>query len=174
MTTSNYYHCLDCDLIPNIRIDKNNLIVECVEKKTKSSISISEYYKFYVNQINFNIQYAFLRFYICVSHQRLFCSYCNDCQKNICNLCKIEHDNKKHTLLPDENLLRANEDLKKLILMMRDKIKEIRKMIDKIESYLSLYEILLLGKNSVFSYEILNNFRSLKILENIKEKRKAN
>ena len=165
----NFYRCFNHIEIPNIKINKNNVIVQCIETNIKKEISISDYCKFYINKINIGKNSFPLIFY-CKQHNLIFSCYCNDCKRNICFYCKYNH--KSHKIFPDDNMRKENEELKQFIYQMKLNIKKIKDIIEKLEYKLVLYESILLNENFIITYESINNFKNLDILKNIKGKQK--
>ena len=108
--------------------------------------------------------------YLCHKHNEQFVSYCDICKENLCMRCDMEHDN-------NHKIISYKEIKPKNLNNIKDKIKEIKDIIDKFNNNIDEIIILLqniknnIEKIYVINNNILNNFdvknRSYQIFNNI-------
>ena len=118
------------------------------------------------------------RFNFCIKHNKIFLSYCDNCNINLCEKCEEEHYKHKRISYKEmkQNDKRINE-IKNEISEIKIKIKkykmEIKKLnnlyiknmnniLNDLDKYYFLYE------NIYKSIDNLNNYESIKNLNNLK------
>ena len=116
--------------------------------------------------------------YICEKHYENYTKYCQDCRKNICIKCDIEHKNHKGIyyggILPD---IRENIELKEYINKLKNDIEDIinrlKIIIDNMDIYYRIsHSKAKNNKNRNYNYlQNLNEFINYnnKIIKDIKE-----
>ena len=117
------------------------------------------------NIINYNDKY-----FMCLLHNELYNSYCNDCKKDICLMCEMAHSGHKIVsyglIMPDINKIKneTNNFLNKIEEFKNEIKKIINKLNDlneSIENYLDIY------KDIINSYEMKK--RNYSVLQNIND-----
>ena len=97
--------------------------------------------------------------YICIKHNETYFKYCEDCKEDLCLTCESDHEN--HNLTSYSEILSKIKDikgemnnLKKMINIFKDNLKEMIKKMNKIIDNMETYYLI--------TDEILNNFKSKK------------
>jgi len=116
----NFYKCLTC---------KKNLCPLCMNQAHKEHDYI-EY-----DKIN----------YTCNLHNEYFSSYCKKCNRNLCMFCESEHKDKENIIyyrdiLPKKDVMKnQKEEIKNVINKFKEKIQEIKIILESIISNLEIY-----------------------------------
>ena len=116
----NFYKCLTC---------KKNLCPLCMNQTHKEHDYI-EY-----DKIN----------YTCNLHNEYFSSYCKKCNRNLCMFCESEHKDKENIIyyrdiLPKKDVMKnQKEEIKNIINKFKEKIQEIKIILESIISNLEIY-----------------------------------
>ena len=103
--------------------------------------------------------------YLCNIHGEKYILYCEECNKNICDLCEIEHNNHKYYSLnklitnKDNNLNELRTKIDNLKKEINDIINKFNKIMDNLEIYYNI------SSNVINSYNIKN--KNYEILKNI-------
>ena len=141
-----FYHCFPC---------KINLCLSCKENHDKNHEIID-----YEKKNN-----------ICDIHNEIYIKHCNQCQLNICIFCENSHKNHDlkyfGDLIPDMNKInnimkKLGDEIDSIKLVKKDIIDKLNKVIENIEIYYKIYEIIVncYQKNS-HNYEILENINHI-------------
>ena len=116
----NFYKCLTC---------KKDLCPLCMNQAHKEHDYI-EY-----DKIN----------YTCNLHNEYFSSYCKKCNRNLCMFCESEHKDKENIIyyrdiLPKKDVMKnQKEEIKNIINKFKEKIQEIKIILESIISNLEIY-----------------------------------
>ena len=165
------------------KIDESKIICqEC--KKMNKSMSFNK--EFYICLIckkslcplcksNHNKNHNTIKYdqqnYICLEHGENFGLFCKDCKKNLCPGCENEHS--LHDIItlgklfPNKNELNKKmEELKKNIDKMKNEIKNIINILNKINDYMDKFYNINNNINNYFdiktkNYEILCNIKEI-------------
>ena len=87
--------------------------------------------------------------FLCHKHNKIFNSYCDKCKQNLCALCRTEHDN-NHNII-------SYEKIKPYINNVKNKIKELKDLIDKFNKNIDdIIELLQNIKMNIEKYYIIN------------------
>jgi len=104
-------------------------------------------------------------------HKEKYENYCKTCKKNICMICKNNHD--KHELISfdkilieDNKIIESKKEIRKEIDEFEEKINNIIKEIEIIKASIEEYYKII---NEIIDYYINNKKRNYETLENIKE-----
>ena len=139
-----FYTCLSCD---------KNICPLCKSSHDKSH-NIIKY-----EQKNF----------ICQKHNEIYVKYCNQCKMNICIRCENEHKNHENIYYGD--IISKEDENKKYLHELRESIdllkKYIKQIIEKLKKVVDNLEIYYNINNIINKYDIKN--RNYEILQNIKE-----
>ena len=109
-----------------------------------------------------------LKYFKCSQHKgENFVSYCLKCHQNLCVHCSNSH--KGHNIVIFENLLKEIDKkkiLNKNFAIIKEKVEELIKPLEKIKEYLNIYETIIKKLNENFesknyNYELLKSVKNL-------------
>ena len=174
-------HCQEC-LKDKISIDE---LYYCFCKKTICSKCKSEKKHNSHSQIKLSQKYNF-----CLKHKNEYKCFCLQCNKNICYECFNDHNNHLEFILDFENELPKEKEISKTKFNL-DKIKVYKKEFDnKFDTFIEILknkkkeydqnfeEFIKIQNNIVnrienkesLSYEDIDNYSNLKLIDNDKDK----
>ena len=119
--------------------------------------------------------------YRCVGHNKIFNSYCKECEKNLCLYCEQEHNEKKHKIINYINILPKINNVNNDIKILKDKIDKFKTIINdiiiklkKVEENIEYFydinkEIINSLNNNNINYEILYNYNKIKDVDIIND-----
>ena len=107
---------------------------------------------------------------ICRKHSVNYLKYCKNCKENMCMLCENEHENHDiiylgNIIINKDDLIKENDELRKIIDELKNNIIEIKKVLDKIFNNLENYYNI--NKDIISNYD--NNKINFYILKNLNE-----
>ena len=129
------------------------------------------------------------KYYICEKHNKRFTSFCEDCQKNLCQLCLKEHKEYKnekekeniHEIINFKDLIPEKDEQSNHIKELTYKINQFKNIIDeyinklkKVKKCIEIFYIInidiltSLSSNNI-NYEILYNYGQMKKADIIKD-----
>ena len=88
--------------------------------------------------------------YLCNKHNEPFLSYCNECNKNLCMKCKLEHNN-LHKIISYKEILPniTNIKINNIIEKFKKNIDELIKLLQNISNIIEQFYLI--------NYKIWNN-----------------
>ena len=110
-----------------------------------------------------------LRNYKCNIHGEKFISFCKECSKNLCDNCELNHDRNHHILYPrdiyEEKEDNSNELFTKINILkseLKNMINKITKVLNNLEVYSNINEIIIKKNLTNKNYQILTNINNIK------------
>ena len=109
--------------------------------------------------------------YICKEHNEKYISYCKTCKKNICLICKNNHDAHEaieysKILIKDDKLIKDMDEIRKIIDSFENNINEIIKKLNIVKDNIEEYYRIIYG---LINNYIKNKNKNQVILKNIKD-----
>ena len=155
---------------------RQNICIECLESHLK--LSKQKHNKYCI--VDYNIDN-----YECCIHKKPFISFCESCQKDLCQDCKKKDHNKHRILefnkiLPDKNgIIIKKEKLKTAQKTLIEQIDSLIKCFNHIkvymESYNKLISDILDGYDPMkINYKMINNIKSINFDETINDLKHIN
>ena len=120
------------------------------------------------------------KFNQCIKHSIEFCSFCKECNINLCPICENEH---KHKIIFHKSVRPSEKKINEIKTFMADvenKVKKFKLEILKLEGIYSKFfvnindnldEFMIINSNMTKSLDKLNNYESMKNVVNYKNKK---
>lgn len=154
---NNYYHCYNCNNIPNIIISDEQVKINC-SGHHEIITNINDFCKNCIKKCKCEN---------CIYYENRKYKYCTICSEKI----KINKPIQFSLNNSNPEIINCNETLNKFINEINSKIDETLIILNKMKNELFLYKCLMTKERKFINREAISNLQNLKIFNKIEEKK---